>query len=107
MSAIPVFEIGVWNAWIFMPYLFLIMLAAGKLKKGEEPKNELDNLGKTEKSIFIFSKLVFFCAVIYSIFLPLELGTIWLLLPHMMSPLPKDFIVIPDILCISLPLYFS
>ena len=60
-----------------MPYLFLIMLAVGKLKKGEAPKNELDNLGKTEKRIFIFSKLVFFCAVIYSIFLPLELGTIW------------------------------
>jgi protein-S-isoprenylcysteine O-methyltransferase Ste14 len=77
MSAIPVFEIGVWNAWIFMPYLFLIMLAAGKLKKGEEPKNELDNLGKTEKNIFIFSKVVFYCPVIYSIFLPLELGTIW------------------------------
>ena len=77
MSFIPAFEIGVWNAWIFMPYLFLIMLAVGKLKKGEAPKNELDNLGKTEKSIFIFSKLVFYCAVIYSIFLPLELGTIW------------------------------
>jgi protein-S-isoprenylcysteine O-methyltransferase Ste14 len=77
MSAIPAFEIGVWNAWIFMPYLFLIMLAGGKLKKGEAPKNELDNLGKTEKSIFIFSKLVLFGAVIYSIFLPLELGTIW------------------------------
>jgi len=42
-----------------MPYLFLIMLALGKLKKGEAPKNELDNLGKIEKSIFIFSKLVF------------------------------------------------
>jgi len=77
MSPIPVFEIGVWNAWIFMPCLFLIMLALGKLKKGAAPKNELDNLGKNEKRIFIFSKLVFFCAVIYSIFLPLELGRIW------------------------------
>lgn len=77
MSLIPDFEIGVWNAWVFMPYLFLIMLAVGKLKKGEAPKNELDNLGKTEKRIFIFSKLVFYCVVIYSIFLPLELGAIW------------------------------
>jgi len=77
MSLIPAFEIGLWNAWIFMLCLFLTMLATGKLKKGEAPKNELDNLGKTEKNIFIFSKVVFFCAVIYSIFLPLELGTIW------------------------------
>ena len=68
MSAVPAFEIGVWNAWIFMPYVFLIMLALGELKKGEAPKNELGNLGKTEKRIFIFSKLVFFCAVTYPLF---------------------------------------
>jgi len=77
MSLIPTFEIGLWNTWIFILYLFLIMLAVSKLKKGEEPKNELDNLSKTEKRIFIFSKLVFFFTVIYSIFLPLKLGTIW------------------------------
>ena len=77
MSLIPDFELGLWNAWIFLPYLFLIMYAVDKLKKGEEPKNELDALSKTEKRIFIFSKLVFFCAVIYSIFLPLKLGMTW------------------------------
>ena len=77
MSLIPAFEIGVWNAWIFMPYLFLIMYAVAKLKKGEEPKNELEALSKTEKRIFAFSMLVFFSALIYSIFLPLRLGTIW------------------------------
>ena len=78
MSAIPAFEIGVWNAWIFMPYLFLIILLVGKLKKGEDPgKNELDALSKNEKRIFVFAFLVFFSALIYSIFLPLKLGTIW------------------------------
>ena len=78
MSLIPAFTIGVWNAWIFMPYLFLITLLAGKFKKGEDPgKTELDAQTKKEKRIFSFSMLVFFFAVIYSIFLPLKLGTIW------------------------------
>jgi len=78
VSLIPAFEIGVWNAWIFMPYLFLIIPLVGKLKKGKDPgKSELDALSKTEKRIFNFSMLVFFSALIYSIFLPLKLGTIW------------------------------
>ena len=77
MSLIPDFKLGLWNAWLFIPYLVLIMYAVVKVKKGEEPKNELDALSKTEKRIFIFSKLVLFCVMIYSIFLPLKLGTIW------------------------------
>jgi len=77
MSLIPAFELGLWNAWIFMPYLFLIMYAAFKLKKGEEPKDELEALSKTEKRIFDSAMLVFFSALIYSVFLPLKLGTIW------------------------------
>ena len=79
MSLIPAFEIGVWNVWIFMPYFFVITILVGKLKKGEDPgKTELDALSKNEKRIFNFSMLIFLSAVIYSIFLPLKLGTIWL-----------------------------
>ena len=77
MSLIPDFKLGLWNAWLFIPYLVLIMYVVVKVKKGEGPKNELDALSKTEKRIFIFSKLVIFCTMIYSIFLPLKLGTIW------------------------------
>ena len=77
MSLIPEFELGLWNAWIFMPFLFLMIYATAKLKKGEEPKDELDALSKIERRIFNFAWLVFFFALIYSVFLPLELGTIW------------------------------
>ena len=73
----PAFEIGLWNAWIFMLYILLTVLVVAKMKKGEAPKNELDALSKTEKRIFNFSKVVFLSAVIYSIFLPLKLWTIW------------------------------
>ena len=79
MLLIPAFEIGIWNAWIFMPYLFLMIILVGKLKKGEDPgKNELNTFSKNEKRIFNSAMLVFLSAVIYSIFLPLKLGTIWL-----------------------------
>ena len=78
MSLVPAFEIGVWNAWIFMPYLFLMIILVGKLKKGEDPgKSELDAMSKNEKRIFNFAWLVFSLALIYSIFLPLKLGTMW------------------------------
>jgi len=78
MSLVPAFEIGVWNAWIFMPYLFLLTIFAGKFKKGEDPgKTEIDALSKTGRRIFNLSFQVLFIAIIYSIFLPLKLGTLW------------------------------
>jgi hypothetical protein len=62
MSAIPAFEIGVWNAWIFMLYPFLMILLAGKFKKCEDPgQTEIDALSKNEKGIFNSAWLVFFC----------------------------------------------
>ena len=83
MSAIPAFEIGVWNAWIlllFLPLHPLIMMLIDKLvgtgdifKKMESPA-----LSKTERIINIFgSYVLFFGLFIYSIFLPLQLGTAW------------------------------
>jgi protein-S-isoprenylcysteine O-methyltransferase Ste14 len=83
MSLIPAFEIGVWNAWIlllFLPLHPLIMMLIDKLvgtgnifKKMESPA-----LNKTERIINIFgSYILFFGLFIYSIFLPLQLGTAW------------------------------
>jgi protein-S-isoprenylcysteine O-methyltransferase Ste14 len=78
MTAVPDFEIGIWNAWIFMPYLFFLIMFADKFKKGEDPgKAEIDALSKTGKRIFNISFQVLFIAIIYSIFLPLKLDTIW------------------------------
>ena len=78
MSLIPQFEVGIWNAWIFMPYIFLLIPLVGKLKKGQDPgKSEIDAFSKNEKRIFNSAMLVFLSALIYSIFLPLKLGTIW------------------------------
>jgi len=79
MSLRPAFEIGLWNAWIFMLYQILTFPILFRLIKKntrgmKEPKLDLS---KTKKIFLIFSKLILAPAAIYSIFLPLKLGTIW------------------------------
>ena len=78
MSLIPAFQLGLWNAWIFtVPSLLLTIyfLRLAKEKRAPSPTNV--RLSKTKMSFCLFSKLIYFLAVIYSIFLPLKLGTIW------------------------------
>jgi len=78
MSLVPEFEIGIWNAWIFtifelltVPFLFYI---AGK--RGSTHDEDLD-ISATHRIITASTKLFFFPIVIYSIFVPLRLGTMW------------------------------
>jgi len=77
MSLIPEFELGLWNAWIFMvPSLLLMLLSLSLLKEKSAPATSM-RLSKTKLSFCLFSKFIYFAAVIYSVFLPLKLGTIW------------------------------
>jgi hypothetical protein len=78
MSLTPDFQLGLWNVWIFtIPSLLLTLffLHLAKEKRAPSPKNV--RLSKTKMSFCIFSKFIFFAAVIYSVFLPLKLATIW------------------------------
>lgn len=78
MSLVPAFEIGVWNAWLLMLPLVLIAPIMASVKKGLFKKTESTaNLSKTEKRVFVFSKLFLILSFLYSIFLPLKLGTLW------------------------------
>jgi len=79
MSLIPEFELGLWNAWIFMvPSLLLTLFALHLLKeKGAPSDGESPRLSKPTLLFFIVSKVIYFAAVAYSVFLPLKLGTIW------------------------------
>ena len=74
MSLIPAFEIGVWNAWIPTTLLFLFIMLSGLLPKdiGKRITPTKED-SKTRRVMLI----VFFIMIIYSIFLPLKLGTIW------------------------------
>ena len=82
MSAVPEFEIGVWNAWILMLYLplhpliFIVvdrMIGVGAIMKklGNVPYD------KTGERVLTSSMILFLLAFIYSIFLPLKLGSTW------------------------------
>jgi len=78
MSLIPAFEIGIWNAWIFMMVfiiqMFVIMFVDKKTwKKSHIPIEAKRN--KYEKQIGTFANFFWLIAMIYSIFLPLKLNT--------------------------------
>ena len=76
MSAIPVFEIGVWNAWIFMLINFLPMPILMRIHKGLIEES-LKSYGEANKAVYYIEWLLWALAFVYSIFLPLRLGTIW------------------------------
>jgi protein-S-isoprenylcysteine O-methyltransferase Ste14 len=74
MSLIPVFDIGIWNAWIPTTLLLLFVMLSGLLPKdiGKRITPNKEE-GKTRRIMLI----VFFTMIIYSIFLPLKLDTVW------------------------------
>jgi protein-S-isoprenylcysteine O-methyltransferase Ste14 len=77
MSLIPEFQLGLWNAWIFMvPSLFFMLFSLRLFIEKRAPATSM-RLSKTKLSFCLFSKFIYFAAVIYSVFLPLKLGTIW------------------------------
>jgi len=80
MSLVPAFEIGIWNAWIFMSSFLLQMLAILLLGKRVWARSSLPSdikRSKLEKSAPLIGNSVWLLATLYSIFLPLRLGTAW------------------------------
>jgi protein-S-isoprenylcysteine O-methyltransferase Ste14 len=80
MSLVPAFEICVWNAWIFMvPFLLInILFFILMIRKGAPGgPSRVPCKSKTSLLFATSSKIVYLPAIIYSIFLPLKLGTIW------------------------------
>jgi len=81
MSLIPAFEIGVWNAWIFLLAFLLFETLPVRLWrlvcKREILRNCPRSTSESEKRADIIWGIIFFLFFIYSIFLPLKLGTAW------------------------------
>ncbi len=76
MAAIPAFEIGVWNAWIFMLINFLPMPIIMRVHKGLL-EDSMKLYGKAHKNVTYITWVLWGLAFAYSIFLPLRLGTMW------------------------------
>jgi protein-S-isoprenylcysteine O-methyltransferase Ste14 len=81
MSFIPEFELGLWNAWIFM--LFVLFLNILPYLLWSNDKEKLKKLGwdmplsKTDKKISNITSFLVLAPIAYGIFLPLKLETVW------------------------------
>jgi protein-S-isoprenylcysteine O-methyltransferase Ste14 len=81
MSLIPAFEIGLWNAWIFIvPYMFVALglpffLAAFQKRKATFWK--FPSYTRIERMYLVLFYVLMFGIFVYSIFLPLATGTVW------------------------------
>lgn len=80
MSLIPAFEIGVWNAWLFMGSFLLqwlaVRLAGQRVYRRTGHPADMKR-SKSDQRIGMAATITWLTATIYSIFLPLQLGTIW------------------------------
>jgi len=79
MSFVPAFELGLWNAWLFMigfllPPIISILCSKGK---ATSKKWAVSVPIKHEKLLNVVSTVITVAGFIYSIFLPLKLGKIW------------------------------
>jgi protein-S-isoprenylcysteine O-methyltransferase Ste14 len=80
MVLIPDFEIGIWNAWIFMSIFIIQMLVIMFVNRKAWDKSHVPAQAKRnryEKNIGIFANIFWLIAMIYSIFLPLALKSYW------------------------------
>jgi len=80
MSLVPVVEIGLWNAWIFMIWPLIqtitVRLVSNEVyQRGGQPSDMKPS--QKYKIISYISMPLWLLATAYSIFLPLNLGTIW------------------------------
>jgi protein-S-isoprenylcysteine O-methyltransferase Ste14 len=79
MSLIPAFEIGLWNAWIFIIGVLLppmLSMLFGKGKASSKRWNVSVPV-KHEMLLNVISTAIMVAGFIYSIFLPLQLGKVW------------------------------
>ena len=80
MSLIPAFEIGVWNAWIFTIWLLIpfFLEPLNIIPKGREEGSDFTaEFGKMQKYVRHSMHIIHLLLIIYSIFVPLKLGTVW------------------------------
>jgi len=88
LSLIPAFELGLWNAWIFVLLMFLtdiglslltIRLFLGSTKSQESYRRHSTRpeLSDLEKKMDHLSTIITIALIAYSIVLPLNLGTVW------------------------------
>jgi len=80
MKLIPAFEIGVRNAWIFVLYTLVIVFLLPVINKSAKETGDIAiaSVYNRREMIILYSyHIIVFVLLIYSVFLPLKLGTVW------------------------------
>jgi protein-S-isoprenylcysteine O-methyltransferase Ste14 len=85
MELIPAFEIGIWNAWLFMLYVilyniipyFISLIGPGYREVVKKAAGSDIYTNKTEQKMGQIMFFIFLIPIIYSFFLPIKLFTIW------------------------------
>ena len=73
MSLVPAFEIGVWNAWILIALFMCGFMASQIIKRVGTRIAHVEEEKRLGKYVALISVILW----LYSIFLPLKLGTGW------------------------------
>jgi protein-S-isoprenylcysteine O-methyltransferase Ste14 len=92
VSLIPAFELGLWNAWIFIIPIIIISIFGSKIlgKRESEEGSSVTKKAKTASNLYFSIVLLSYA---YSIFLPLKLNTIWFVI-GLLIYLPVMFFLI-------------
>jgi len=84
MSLMPAFKIGIWNAWILQVIFYLSMFIPNLFldKEAKEKSKRMSQFPPFKKTANILAvsthAIIMPIVLIYSIFLPLKIGTAWL-----------------------------
>jgi protein-S-isoprenylcysteine O-methyltransferase Ste14 len=107
MQLIPVFKIGILNAWIFVACYFLIPFSIMLINKKAYKKlgNPPDmKLNKKEKVLGNIGNIIIYIASLYSIFLPFKLETAWFYIGLFIFILGLSILIIAIINFLTTPL---
>jgi protein-S-isoprenylcysteine O-methyltransferase Ste14 len=96
VSLIPAFELGLWNAWIFILPFIIISIFGSKIL-GKRESEEGSSVIKKVKTVNILYYSIMLLSYTYSIFLPLKLNTIWFVI-GLLIYLPVIFFLIIGLL---------
>ena len=96
MSLIPAFELGLWNAWIFILPIIIISIFGSRIL-GKRASEEVSSITKRAKTVSNLYFPIMLLSYVYSIFLPLKLNTIWFVI-GLLIYLPVMFFLIIGLL---------
>ena len=79
MSLVPAFEIGIWNGWILVIPMLITFFFDMRVTAARESGQSGDfQLSTKEKRIINAIFLPLIVSLVYTVFLPLQLETVWL-----------------------------